>query len=239
MGSHLVLGGMSTTDDHYWFDNSLADEGTRLQLLEAIADPRSIRLLHQLPVEEGWRCAELGAGRGSMAVWLADRVGPDGSVVAVDRDVTLLRQFVDRTRVEIVEADIGDLELRPGSLDLIHTRNVLMHMDDADGTIAGLVGALRQRGALLVEEADYFPVAAMTSPALAAVAGALVSRWSWARTIPNTIAELPVDDIEVNVDTTMLRGGSPEAAFWTHTFRSVEERLTRAGIDPSAPTVGK
>ena len=24
----------------------------------------------------------------------------------------------------------------------------------------------------------------------------------------------------------MLRGGAPEAAFWTHTFRSAEERLT-------------
>ena len=34
--------------DRYWFDNSLADEGNRLQLLEAIADPRSIRLLTAL-----------------------------------------------------------------------------------------------------------------------------------------------------------------------------------------------
>ena len=32
-------------EGRYWFDNSLADEGARLRLLEAIADPRSIRLL--------------------------------------------------------------------------------------------------------------------------------------------------------------------------------------------------
>ncbi len=75
--------------DRYWFDNSLSDEGTRLRLLEKIADPRSISLLEGLGVAPGSICAELGAGAGSMAAWLADRVGPDGSVLAVDRNLSL------------------------------------------------------------------------------------------------------------------------------------------------------
>lgn len=212
--------------DRYWFDNSFADEGDRLRLLEAIADPRSMRLLGDLPVEPGWRCAELGAGAGSMAGWLADHVGEQGSVVAVDRDVTLLGHLRHRHNVEIVESSIEALDLPDGSLDLIHTRNVLMHMDDADDILAALVQALRPGGALFVEEADYFPLAGMTSPALHAVARALVAKWTWARTIPGTVSLLPVSDIEVTVDTSMLRGGSPEAAFWAHTFRSVEDRLT-------------
>src|ERR1700722_2590446 len=77
-------------EDRYWFDNSLSDEGDRLRLLEAIADPRSIRLLGEFDIEPGWKCAELGAGAGSMAMWLADQVGDRGSVLAVDRDGTLL-----------------------------------------------------------------------------------------------------------------------------------------------------
>ena len=36
-------------------------------------------------VQAGWRCLEVGAGRGSMAVWLAERVGPRGGVVATRR----------------------------------------------------------------------------------------------------------------------------------------------------------
>jgi tRNA A58 N-methylase Trm61 len=84
-------------EDGYWFDNSLADEGNRLRLLEGIADPRSIRLLGQLDILPGWRCAELGAGGGSMALWLADQVGDEGSVMAVDRDVTLLEHLKDRS----------------------------------------------------------------------------------------------------------------------------------------------
>ena len=47
-------------------------------------------------VEEGWRCAEFGAGGGSMAEWIADQVGESGLVVAVDRDVTLIKHLADR-----------------------------------------------------------------------------------------------------------------------------------------------
>lgn len=47
-------------------------EDDRLGLLEHIFDPRSRR--RRELVQPGWRCLEVGAGRGSMAVWLAERV---------------------------------------------------------------------------------------------------------------------------------------------------------------------
>jgi SAM-dependent methyltransferase len=213
-------------NDRYWFDNSLSDEGDRLRLLEAIADPRSIRLLGDLGVGTGWRCAELGAGGGSMALWLADQVADAGSVLAVDKDVTLLKHLNERANISIVKTSIEDLDLPSASLDLIHTRNVLMHINDADPIIARLVEALRPGGALLLEEADYFPLAGMTSPAVHEVTSALVSQWTWARSMPNTVAQLPVSEMNVTIDTSMLQGGSAEAAFWIHTLRSVEHRLT-------------
>ncbi len=200
-------------EDRYWFDNSLADEGNRLRLLEAIADPRSIRLLNDLPVEQGWKCAELGAGGGSMVSWLADQVGVRGSVMAVDRDVTLLKHLTGRSNVTIIETTIEELDLPPASLDLIHTRNVLMHIDGAHVIIARLVEALRPGGCLLLEEADYFPLAGVTSPALFEVVSALVANWTWARTMPDTVSRLAVDSIDVSIDSSMLRGKSPEAAF--------------------------
>jgi SAM-dependent methyltransferase len=212
--------------DRYWFDNSLADEASRLRLLEEIADPRSIRLLGGLHIESGWQCAELGAGGGSMAAWLADQVGDRGSVMAVDRDVTLLKFLNERSNVTVVETSIEELDLPPATLDLIHTRNVLMHVNGADEIIARLVESLRPGGYLLLEEADYFPLSGVNSSAIFEVASALVAKWTWARTMPNTVAQLPVCDIDVTIDTSMLRGRSPEAAFWTHTFRSVEHRLT-------------
>jgi ubiquinone/menaquinone biosynthesis C-methylase UbiE len=62
----------------------------RLGLLERIFDPLS-RRRRQL-VQPGWRCLEVGAGR-SMAVWLAERVGESGQVVATDIDVTFLKRL--------------------------------------------------------------------------------------------------------------------------------------------------
>ena len=146
-----------------------------------------------------------------MARWLSDRVGESGRVMAVDRDVTLLEDLGDTPNIEVVEASIETLDLPAGSLDLIHTRNVLMHINEADEIIASLIEALRPGGVLLVEEADYFPLAGMTSSALFEVTSALVGKWTWARTIPNTLSQLPVTDIDVTIDTSMLRGGSPRS----------------------------
>ena len=55
-------------------------EDERLALLERIFDPLS-RQRRSL-VQPGWRCLEVGAGRGSMAVWLAERVGGGGIVTS-------------------------------------------------------------------------------------------------------------------------------------------------------------
>src|SRR6202162_6438796 len=66
-------------------------EDDRLGLLEDIFDPLS-RQRREL-VQPGWRCLEIGAGRGSMAVWLAERVGESGQVVATDIDVTYLKRL--------------------------------------------------------------------------------------------------------------------------------------------------
>lgn len=93
-------------------------EDERLNLLERIFDPASRR--RRDLVQPGWRCLEVGAGRGSMAVWLAERVGESGQVVATDIDVTYLRRL-DLPNLEMHQHNILDDSLdalRPGSFDL-------------------------------------------------------------------------------------------------------------------------
>jgi hypothetical protein len=76
-----------TADDQtYAFDNALAVQRERLDTLEELFDPGTIRQLDARGVAPGWRCLEVGAGGGSVAAWLGDRVAPDGSVLATDLD---------------------------------------------------------------------------------------------------------------------------------------------------------
>src|ERR687887_1034052 len=91
----------SLTKPAYLLEHDWEQEPQRLQLLEEHADPTSVRRLEATGVDEGWRCLEVGAGRGSIARWLAQRVGPSGHVVALDLDTTLL-DWLDERGVDVV-----------------------------------------------------------------------------------------------------------------------------------------
>jgi hypothetical protein len=62
----------------YAFDNSWELARQRLDAIEAWFDPGTIRHLTERGVAPGWHCLEVGAGGGSIAAWLGDRVGPAG-----------------------------------------------------------------------------------------------------------------------------------------------------------------
>lgn len=135
----------SRTDDH--------TESDRLRLLEACRDPGTIRRLEGLGVGPGWRCLEVGAGRGSIARWLAGRVGPAGSVVAAELDPRFLTDLP--APVEVRRVDVRERGFEPGAYDLVHCRAVLMHLPDPATALARMVAALRPGGVLLVEEGDF------------------------------------------------------------------------------------
>src|ERR1700761_4084089 len=100
-------------------------EDERLGLLEEIFDPLSRR--RRELVQPGWRCLEIGAGRGSMAVWLAERVGNKGQVVATDIDVTYLKRL-NLPNLQVLQHNILEDPLDvlgPGSFDLVCARLVL------------------------------------------------------------------------------------------------------------------
>src|SRR5437763_1143496 len=95
-----------------------AAEDERLEILQALYDPGS--RARRSMVQPGWRCLEMGAGRGSVAAWLAEQVGSSGEVVATDVDTRYLERL-DVPNLRVVRHDIlADPldELEPGSFDL-------------------------------------------------------------------------------------------------------------------------
>jgi ubiquinone/menaquinone biosynthesis C-methylase UbiE len=213
------------SDGVYWRRNALASEAERLRLLERIADPRTERLLSEAGVAPGWDCAELGAGAGSVARSLTQRVGPEGSVLALDRDTTLLEHLRSIPQMTVREADLATSTLPRESFDLVHTRNLLMHLPDRDRILQELFEAVRPGGVLLVEEADGFPVSAATDETFRRTFETLTRRWTWARSLPRLISAKGPEHMTVLVETDMLQGGSDLAAFWHHTLRTARTLL--------------
>jgi trans-aconitate methyltransferase len=145
----------------YLLEHDWEHEPLRLQLLERHADPTTARRLEAVGVGDGWRCLEVGAGRGSIAEWLCRQVGPSGHVTALDLDTSLL-SWLDAPNLDVVSGDLLELDLPEQSFDLVHARCVLMHLPERERALERMVSWLCPGGWLVVEELDW--MAMMSDP---------------------------------------------------------------------------
>jgi SAM-dependent methyltransferase len=139
---------------NYILNSAWQHERERLESIQAVHDPITTRHLEALGVDKGWRCAEIGAGGGSIARWLAQRTGPQGQVLATDIDTRFLQAHTP-AHLEVRQHDIVAESLKEASYDLVHARLLLMHLGDPEQALQHMVAALRPGGYLLVEDADF------------------------------------------------------------------------------------
>ena len=212
-----------------------AEEEERLGLLEQIYDPVSRR--RRAIVQPGWRCLEVGGGRGSMAVWLAQKVGPTGHVVATDIDLGYLRRL-DVPNLEVVEHNILEDPLEPlglGSFHLVCSRLMLFHLvGRQELAVRQMVKCLRPGGWLIDEDADWGTIAPV-DPSHRLYAG-YHDAWrdgDWwtvrgydkvfGRKLPVLFERCGLDDIRHEAATEVVRGGSPWARWWAVTLQVMNE----------------
>jgi SAM-dependent methyltransferase len=138
----------------YAYANALAAQGQRLRTLEALFDAGTIAELEARGVGRGWQCLEVGAGGGSIALWLADRVAPDGAVVATDLD-TIVLEGLSRPNLEVRVHDVLEHDLPAGEFDLVHVRLVLSWLADRQTALRRLIAALKPGGWLVAEDLDF------------------------------------------------------------------------------------
>ena len=74
----------------YILDHHKAGERDRLALMSQLLDPMHRRYIESIGLEPGARALEVGSGNGSIAAWLGERTGPNGQVVALDLDLSLV-----------------------------------------------------------------------------------------------------------------------------------------------------
>jgi len=146
----------------YIMDPSWHKEKDRLDTQGKLYKAGSMRVLEALGINEGWRCAEIGGGTGSIAGWLCDQVGQTGQVVVTDIDTRFL-EVLDYPNLEVRRHDIVAEPLEASTYDLVHARWVLMNLSARDQALQHMVAALRPGAWLLVEDFDL---------------------WTWGRTYP-------------------------------------------------------
>jgi len=141
--------------DHcrYLLANSGKETPRRFAALSALFDEGTILHLKRCGVGPGWQCLEVGAGGGSIAHWLADRVGPAGHVVATDIDPCFLEPAY-RHNLAVRRHDIARDPLPSAHFDLVHGRLVLLHVPDREQALQRMISALKPGGWLLTEEYD-------------------------------------------------------------------------------------
>ena len=135
----------------YAFDNRAPETPRRFAALSQIFDPWTIRHLEHVGVNEGWQCLEVGAGGGSIARWLASRVGPSGRVLATDIDARHL-DGLGAANLEVRQHDVSNDPLPATSFDLVHTRLVLQHVPGRRKAISKLVRSLKPGGWMVLED---------------------------------------------------------------------------------------
>ena len=118
-------------------------------------DPYTLRHLDALGVSPGDACLDVGAGGGSVARWLAERVGIRGRVVAIDVDEAPLRKGLEGSAAEVLVRDVSTDELPDGEFDLVHSRLMLCNMPERRSVLRRLVAAARPDGHVVLADLDF------------------------------------------------------------------------------------
>jgi SAM-dependent methyltransferase len=228
--------------DTYVFDRSWSRERERLTALEQVFDEATTERLAALGVGTGWHCLEVGCGAGSIARWLAERVGPTGRVLATDLDPRFAECHGPANLTVRRHDLLADL-LPEAAFDLVHARALLEHLPGRDEALRRLVAASRAGGWVVVEDFDiegptvpaiarYWPagheaLAERLYRALAAGFGAAGADAGYGRRLPQALAAAGLTEVGARLHAPLLTGGTP---FLPLTLRQLRTALLATGL---------
>jgi SAM-dependent methyltransferase len=111
--------------------------------------------LDRLGLREGWTCADVGAGGGDVSVALAEIVGRDGRIYAVDSDPSR-RDEVAKLAAEhaqvVALTQAGEDLVLPEPVDLAFCRFLLLHVIEPLVVLKRMARAVRPGGWVVAQE---------------------------------------------------------------------------------------
>jgi predicted O-methyltransferase YrrM len=218
-----------------------AEEFARLDLLQQIFDPVTAQRLDF--VQCGWRCLEVGAGRGSIAKLISDKIGDQGEIIATDIDLAPSSsaslpngRFISHN----ILVDPLDVLGGPGSFDLVHARFFIQHVyAHEDLAIRRMVDLLKPGGWLVIEDLDAATMAAsdpdhplaagydqVLSGSVAAMRAAKIVDPAPGRALPPRFVKAGLINMRHDGRIYVDHGGSPMARWYVQSTRG-----SRRGFD--------
>lgn len=216
-------------------------EARRLAMLGRLFDPPTQRLFERLGLRPGWRCLEIGAGGGSLARWLAERVAPGGgSVLATDIDVRFQTDGI--AGLEVRRHDVVSDALPEEAFDLVHARGVLQHVEGREVALDRMVAAARPGGMVVVQDVDWLQFDQQEVPEPFATLSRLMRRHSesqhgydgaWGRRLVAALRARGLREVESEGSVFTMHGGTESAEWYVLALDRAAPALVAAGVLPA------
>ena len=125
--------------------------------------PEYEQIVQSVGIEPGWHVLDAGCGTGSFIPLLAELVGPNGRITAIDHAAETIESVRSRLEsspvgfeVELKAGSLLDIPLSDDSVDAVWIANVLMYLSDDELATALLESnrVTRPGGLVVAKEAD-------------------------------------------------------------------------------------
>jgi len=128
------------------WDNVVGNNSERLEKLNSILD--------RVNLNKGSRVMDLGCGNGVLIPLIEGRIGPDGSITAVDAAEVMLQtareKYAGFNNITYINALIEDLDLENFSYDTVLAFAVVPHVEDKAAALNRLRSFLKDHGRLYI-----------------------------------------------------------------------------------------
>jgi SAM-dependent methyltransferase len=196
-------------------------------------------------IRPGMAVLDVGCGTGAITAGIARLAGPDGQVLGIDRDESLLaiaRQ--EHQAMPHLSFEPGDALSMPyeDRFDIVTAARTLQWISRPDEALARMQRAAKAGGHIVVLDYNHEDNSWKPAPPAefvhfydAFLRWRTANQWNnrMADCLPSLFRSAGLEEIQIHVDDEVTRRGDPDfadrSAIWTHVVQSLGPRLVEAG----------